>query len=188
MATTEVEPAAAPRVEASLAPASPSASAPAARSHFSGDPGGGPLKVTSAVFHWRPLADDMQLVFADVPNLCNFLRAGAWPRGARLLMLSLKQNEDRDGLFSAGDYPIRSAKARASRDTKRATLMELGADCRPVARVAAQSGSVQLDGPTVSDRAPVRGKLELDFAGGSLKGSFEATYCPQSETEPQGCE
>ncbi len=67
-------------------------------------------------------------------------------------------------------------------------LGRAGADCRPVARADAHSGSVQLDGPTVSDRAPVRGKLELHLAGGSLRGSFEATYCPQSETEARGCE
>lgn len=184
----EVEPAAAPSVEASPASASPPASAPAAPSHFTGDPGGGPLHVTSAVFHWRPRADDMQLVFADVPDLCRVLSAGAWPRDARLLVISLKQNEDRDGPFSAGEYPVRGAGARAPRDTKRATLMALGPDCRPITRVDAQSGSVQLDGPTVSDRAPVQGKLDLDFAGGSLKGSFEATYCPQPETEARRCE
>ena len=148
----------------------------------------GPLEPKSAVFMWRPNADDMQLMFADVPDLCGIVSAGAFPRGARLLSMTLKLNDEKTHpAFSAGDYPVRGEGERAPRDLKRATFMELDGGCQPRLRTQAQSGEVRLSGDAVSKDTSAHGEIDLTFPEGSLKGSFEASFCPPPEMEPRGC-
>jgi len=154
---------------------------------FEGTVGDGPFSPKSAVFVWRTKADDMQLVFADVPDLCSTMTAGAWPRSGRVLSITLKLNEAPDGPFSAGDYPVRTGKDRAPRDTKRATFLELDDDCQPRLQAKAQSGLVRLAGEPLDQNATARGELDLTFAEGTLTGSFEAAYCPPPAMAPRGC-
>lgn len=179
-ATTTAATTAAPRSTAT-------ASAPAGLPR--GDVGGVEVRPRQAVFLWRAKADDLQLIFADVDDLCATLQAGAMPKNATVVTATLKHTakSNRDAPFAAGDYPVRTASAIEPQDTKRAVVAKLDDACKPTKQAKATSGVVRLTTGELKLGGVAEGELRLTFGGDTLEGPFRATFCAPPEDEPRGC-
>lgn len=147
------------------------------------------LALKKAVFLYREKANDLALALTDVENPCAALSQGAMPKGATLVLASLKHNtkELRDAHFGGDKYPVRGATA-LPRDTKIATFFQLDDACGVKEKVRAVSGVVELTTPDVGTGGTASGTFDLQFEGGdALSGTFHATFCPVPEEERGGC-
>lgn len=150
---------------------------------------GKPLALKKAVFLYREKANDLALALTDVENPCAALSQGAMPKGATLVLASLKHNtkELRDAHFGGDKYPVRGATA-LPRDTKIATFFQLDDACGVKEKVRAVSGVVELTTPDVGTGGTASGTFDLQFEGGdALSGTFHASFCPVPEEERGGC-
>ncbi|MBK7401139.1 MAG: hypothetical protein IPJ34_34025 [Myxococcales bacterium] len=166
------------------------AAVPATKTAVRGRIDGIEVQPTQAVFLWRPKADDLSIVFADSDDLCAALQAGAMPKNATVMSVTIKHNtkENRDAPFAAGDFPVRQGSALEPQDTKRARLAKLDATCKPTTTATATSGSVHLTTTEVKVGGVAEGSLSLVFPSGEkLEGPFRATYCAPPDLEPNGC-
>jgi hypothetical protein len=166
--------------------------APAARpaNQITGTFKGAPLTVRSAVFLYRERADDLTILLGSTDDLCAALRQSANPRGATLVVATLKHRDRalRNAPFGQAAYPLRRDGVSAPRETKRASVVRLDASCRPTAPVLATAGSVQLTTPTVKVGGTAEGTFDLTLEGGDrIQGRFSARHCPTSDEPIRGC-
>lgn len=145
----------------------------------------------SAVYIWRDKANDMQIVLADVDNLCASISAGGWPPNATIVYMSLKHNtaDNRNAPFTAGEYGLRTGDERAAQDMKNATYMQIDASCAPMTRFQAVRGNLHLSTPVVKLNGVVEGNVDLGMGRNNepVSGHFTATYCQLPDEELHGC-
>jgi len=152
---------------------------------IAGNAGGVSISAKKAIYLWREQANDLQLVFGDVDDLCVTLQAAALPKSSTIVMVTIKH--EGNGPFTAGAYPIRTGEAKPQ-DTKRALALQLDATCKPIAQAKAKGGAVQLSTGEVKIDGIAEGSVAFEFADGEkVEGPFSATFCAQPDEEPHGC-
>ena len=157
------------------------------------------LAVADAVFGVQKDSDGknnlLTVILADKPGVCDKLKANRYPKEATFLQISLLRVGDSEFLApDAADYTVRepSLSFLGKGNNGVAEFERQDSSCTSTIGGSAgvsKSGLVKLTNVKAETGGTANGTFDISFGDGSLKGSFNATFCDlASLTDNPSCE
>lgn len=156
------------------------------------------LAVADAIFGVQKDSDGkntfLLVALSDKANLCDSLKANRQPKSATTLSLGMFRVADLKLLApDVGDYAVRTGTdAFSNGNTASPTFSRQDSSCANTISGNAgdgKSGIIKLTNLKAETGGTANGTFDITFGDGSLKGSFNATYCDLAQlTDNPNCE
>jgi hypothetical protein len=137
----------------------------------------------------------LQVYLADKPNLCDSLKANRQPKGGTAISFFLIRIGDNDVLApDAVEYTVKEGLSVFTSKGNNASVSFDRQDSSCASTItnsagAGKSGLIKLTNVKAETGGTANATFDVTFGDGSMKGSFNATYCDlQSLSDNPNCE